>query len=128
MTEIEKLQAIPQSNNIVSDIRTILSEARGATARVVNQMMVVAYWLIGKRIVLEEQNGADRAAYGEAVLKNLSKELTSEFGNGFSYSNLRMMRQFYLTYTDYEICYTLCVKLSWSHNRLIMLVNVSENK
>jgi len=52
MTEIEKLQAIPQSNNIVSDIRTILSEARGATARAVNQMMVVAYWLIGKRNIL----------------------------------------------------------------------------
>lgn len=125
MTDIEKLQSIPQSNNIASDIRNILSEARGATARVVNQMMVVAYWLIGKRIVLEEQNGADRAAYGENLLKNLSKELTSEFGNGFSYSNLYNMRLFYTVYTNSEIFYTLCTKLSWSHNRLIMRVQDS---
>lgn len=125
MTDIEKLQSLPQSNNIASDIRTILSEARGATARVVNQMMVVAYWLIGKRIVLEEQKGANRAAYGENILKNLSKELTSEFGNGFSYANLRNMRQFYSVYSDSEIFYTLCTKLSWSHNRLIMRVQDS---
>ena len=84
--------------------------------------MVQAYWLIGKRIVLEEQNGKERAGYGEALLKTLSRKLTSDFGNGFSYANLRNMRQFYLTYADNQICYTLCSKLSWSHNRLIMRV------
>lgn len=56
--------------------------------------MVVAYWLIGKRIVIEEQQGADRATYGDGLLKKLSKELTSEFGNGFTYANLCNMRQF----------------------------------
>ena len=84
--------------------------------------MVQTYWLIGKRIVIEEQQGSKKAKYGESVLKNLSKDLTSEFGNGFSYANLRNMRQFYLTYPDHSICYTLCSKLSWSHNRLIMRV------
>lgn len=55
-------------------------------------------------------------------MKNLSVTLTSEFGKGFSYANLRNFRQFYLTYQDKEICYTPCSKLTWSHNGLIMRV------
>lgn len=123
MNDIEKLKLLPESGNISSDIRTILQESRALVARTVNTTMVAAYWMIGRRIVLEEQRGEDRAAYGEKLLKNLSKDLTAEFGNGFSYANLRMMRQFYRTYPDFEICYTLCVKLPWSHNRLIMRVS-----
>lgn len=122
MNEIDKLNQLPTSGNITSDIRTILSEARKSVARAINTTMTAAYWLIGKRIVEEEQNGADRAAYGEGLLKKLSKELTSEFGNGFSYANLRSMRQFYLTYSGSEICQTLSSKLPWSHNCLIMRV------
>lgn len=121
MTDIENLRQLPASANITSDIRAILSEARKTTARAINTTMTVAYWLIGKRIVEEEQKGADRAAYGEKILKNLSKELTAEFGNGFSYENLKKMRQFHRTYKD-EKGYTLCTQLPWSHNRLIMRV------
>ena len=122
MNDIEKLQSMPTSANIAADIKSILTEARSITARAVNTAMVTAYWLIGKRIVLEEQKGQDRANYGKKLLKNLSKELTAEFGNGFSYPNLYNMRLFYQTYTDTEKFYTLCIKLSWSHNRLIMRV------
>lgn len=125
MSNIDKLQSLPSSGNIASDIKAILSEARSITARSINTTMVSAYWLIGKRIVIEEQKGADKAAYGEGLLKKLSKELTSEFGNGFSYPNLRNMRLFYRTYPDSEIFYTLCRELSWSHNRLIMRVQDS---
>ena len=110
------------SQNYIDDIKELISSARQVTCSAVNTIMVQAYWLVGKRIVLEEQDGEARAAYGENILKNLSKELTAEFGNGFSYANLRNMRQFYLTYANDEICYTLCSKLSWSHNRLIMRV------
>ena len=123
MRQIEELTSLPTSNNINEDIRSILAEARRITARAVNTAMVTAYWLIGKRIVLEEQKGQDRANYGEKLLKNLSKELTAEFGNGFSYANLYNMRLFYQTYTDAEKFYTLCINLSWSHNRLIMRVS-----
>ena len=123
MRQIEELTSLPTSNNINEDIRSILAEARRITARAVNTAMVTAYWLIGKRIVLEEQKGQDRANYGEKLLKKLSKELTAEFGNGFSYSNLYNMRLFYQTYTDAEKFYTLCINLSWSHNRLIMRVS-----
>ncbi len=106
-----------------SDIRSILAEARNRTYSIINSAMVETYWLIGKRIFEEEQQGSNRATYGEKLLENLSKELTSEFGKGFSYANLRNMRQFYLTYPDEEIRYTLCSKLSWSHNRLIMRID-----
>lgn len=114
---------IASTENYVEDIRHILQQARKLTQRSINHIMVEAYWMIGERIVKQEQHGKKRAAYGEAVLKELSRSLSKELGNGFSYANLRNMRQFYLTYPDYEICYTLCSKLSWSHNRLIMRVH-----
>ncbi len=105
------------------DIRHILEQARSRTRSAINSAMVEAYWLIGKRIVEEEQQGESRAQYGKRTLETLSAELSQEFGTGFSYANLRNFRQFYLTYPDQQICYTLCSKLSWSHNRLIMRVD-----
>lgn len=126
MSNIERMQSIPLTGNLTADIKTILTEARSVAVRAINTTMVSAYWLIGKRIVVEEQKGFDKAAYGEGLLKKLSKELTAEFGNGFSYANLRNMRQFYLTYIDSEICQTLSSKLQWSHNCLIMRVHDSK--
>lgn len=122
MDNIKELQLLPTSDNLAADVRAILAEARRATVRAINTTMTAAYWLIGKHIVEEEQRGTNRATYGEGLLKNLAKELTAEFGNGFSYANLRNMRQFYLTYNDSEICQTLSSKLPWSHNCLIMRV------
>ncbi|MGL4943187.1 MAG: PDDEXK nuclease domain-containing protein [Thermoguttaceae bacterium] len=106
----------------IQEIKEILSQARQSAYSAVNTAMVEAYWRIGERIVLQEQHGESKAAYGESILKELSTALTAEFGKGFSYANLRNFRQFYLTYPEKEICYTLCSKLTWSHNRLIMRV------
>jgi DUF1016 N-terminal domain len=106
----------------ITEIKQILAQARQNAYQAINSAMVEAYWKIGEKIVLEEQNGNERAAYGEAVLKELSIALTAEFGKGFSYSNLRNFRQFYLTYPDLEICYALRSKLTWTHHRLIMRV------
>ena len=103
-----------------ADIKDILAQARNKAQSAVNSAMVEAYWLIGQRIVQEEQQGSSRAGYGERLLENLSNALSASLGKGFSYANLRNFRQFYLTYPDQAICYTLCSKLSWSHNRLIM--------
>ena len=111
---------LPMTGDVTTDVKTILKEARQSVVRHTNNMMTTAYWMIGRRIVVEEQNGRATAKYGEQLLKKLSKDLTAEFGNGFSYANLYNMRQFYLTYSDFEIFYTLCSKLPWSHNRLIM--------
>ncbi len=109
-------------NNYIAEVKAILAEARVKTYQVISSAMVETYWRIGESIVNNEQRGEHRAEYGTKALKELSKALTAEFGNGFSYANLRNFRQFYLTYPDKEICYTLCSKLTWSHNRLIMRV------
>jgi len=84
----------------IEEIRGILAAARQKAYTAVNATMVEAYWLIRKRIVEQEQHGEERAVYGEGILKELSKALTAEFGNGFSYSNLYNFRQFYLTYPE----------------------------
>jgi predicted nuclease of restriction endonuclease-like (RecB) superfamily len=87
--------------------------------------MVEAYWLIGKRIVEEEQQGKERAAYGREIIKTLSVELTKEVGRGVSERSLWEYRQFYLTFQEDTIMRTLCAQLNWSHIRLIMRI---ENK
>lgn len=123
--EIQHIQA-QQTENYVADIRAILKKAREYTYRTINNVMVQAYWLIGERIVWQEQQGKERADYGSYVVKHLSQELTRDFGTGFSEANLRNMRQFYRSFPQFEICYTLCSELSWSHNRLIMRVDDSK--
>ena len=99
---------------------TILADARRKAYTPTNSVMVEAYWKVGQQIVEEQQQGKTKAGYGEAILQNLSRALTEEFGKGFSYANLRNFRPFYLTFPDFQQCYTLCSELSWSHYRLIM--------
>jgi len=117
---------LSNNNNYIIDIKKILANARQNAYTSVNSIMVEAYWSIGKRIVEEEQNGFEKANYGESILKNLSVSLTEEFGKGFSYANLRNFRQFYLTYPDPMKCYALRSKLTWTHHRLIMRVDNKE--
>lgn len=78
----------------------------------VNTELLSTYWNIGKIIVEHEQSSKERADYGKQTLKQLSKDLTKEFGKGFSVSNLQFMRRFYQCY---QIQQTVSVKLSWSH-------------
>jgi predicted nuclease of restriction endonuclease-like (RecB) superfamily len=106
----------------IVEIRQIITEAQQKAYTAINTAMVEAYWLIGKRIVEQEQQGEKRAVYGEYVISQLSKALTEYFGKGFSERSLRDFRQFYLTFPLVEIRHTLCAKLSWSHIRLIMRV------
>ncbi|MBD3748735.1 MAG: DUF1016 domain-containing protein [Sphingobacteriales bacterium] len=104
------------------EIKQILAQARQKSYQAINAAMVEAYWNIGKTIVLEEQNGKNRADYGKAIIKTIAKELSDEFGRGFSERNIRNFRQFYLTFPESEIWQTLSAKLSWSHFQLIMSV------
>lgn len=108
------------NNAFFSEVRTILQQARMQAAHAINTAMVEAYWSIGKRIVEEEQGGKSKAQYGKRILEELSRNLTREFGKGFSLANLRNMRQFYLSCPEKGIRYTLSSELSWSHNCLIM--------
>jgi len=110
----------------IQEIKGIIAGARSAAYRAVNAAMVEAYWRVGRRIVQEEQAGKERAAYGAELIKNLSRELTREFGPGFGERLLRECRHFYLTFPAEEIWHTVCAKLTWSHVRLIMRVTGKE--
>ena len=94
--------------------------------------MVQAYWQVGRLIVQHEQKGKSRAAYGEAVLEDLSRRLGEEFGRGFDPSNLRYMRMFFQRFpnrdaarhkskstADFE---GLRSELSWTHYRLLLSI------
>ncbi|MBE6812333.1 MAG: DUF1016 domain-containing protein [Ruminococcaceae bacterium] len=97
---------------ILQEIKTILDTARNNVARQVNNELLNTYWHIGRIICEYEQSDSARADYGKQTLRALSKELTKEFGKGFSVSNIQFMRRFYQTY---QIQQTASVKLSWSH-------------
>ena len=111
------------SNNYINEIKKILKNARQKAYTAVNSAMVEAYWKIGRRIVEEEQNGKERAEYGKEILQNLSKELTEEFGKGYSYRTLREIRQFYLMFSDFEKWRTVSAKLTWSHFQKVLRVS-----
>ena len=114
---------IVKNTSFISDIKALINEARMHIVRSVNTAMVVTYWEIGRRIVEEEQNGSNRAEYGKYLIENLAKELTADFGKGFSVPNLRNFRQFYLAF---PIRYALRSELSWTHYRLLMRVENEE--
>ena len=79
-------------------VAAILDEARSRVARTVNTAMVHAYWLIGREIVLVEQQGKERAGYGEGLMRRVAARLSSTFGKGFSLASLKRMKQFYLAF------------------------------
>lgn len=109
--------------NYLIEIKTILSQARQKAYSAINSAMVEAYWNIGKRIVDEEQNGADRAEYGKQIIETISIELTQEFGKGFSKRTVWEIRQFYNCFPEYEIMRTLFAQLSWSHFQRVLKVS-----
>jgi len=111
---------------LFDDVRGILAQARQNAYAAINFSMVEAYWKIGRRIVEEEQKGKGRAEYGSFVIKELSKQLSAEFGKGFAVANLKNFRQFYLTFPDFPKSYAARSLLSWSHYRLIMRVDNSQ--
>ncbi|WP_317854609.1 PDDEXK nuclease domain-containing protein [Chakrabartyella piscis] len=104
--------------SILNDIREILYSARNKVYQTANNAMVLAYFEIGRAIV-EKQGGNEKAEYGADLIKSLSIELTEEFGKGFKTSNLKDMRQFYLTF---QKSHALRGELSWTHYRLLMRV------
>lgn len=100
------------TNALRDEIRELVINARQHVAVQVNTELLSTYWNIGKVIVEYEQESKERADYGKQMLKLLSRDLTKEFGKGFSVSNLQFMRRFY---QKYQIQQTLSAKLSWSH-------------
>ena len=92
------------NNSMILEIRELLENARKNVTQQVNTQLLTTYWNIGRIIVEYEQQNQIRADYGKQTLRELSKELTREFGKGFSRSNLQNMRAFYLAY---EKCHSV---------------------
>ena len=84
------------------------------------------YWNIGTKIVEEEQHGQDRADYGKRLIRQLSDELTKEYGNAFSKRNLDYYRKFYICFRDYEIVNACVHNLTWTHFRRVLAVASQE--
>ena len=116
---------IANTSTLISEIKTILATARQKAATAVNSAMVEAYWLIGKRIVEEEQHGKERAGYGQFLLKELSQKLLVDVGKGFDERELRRIRQFYQCFPIWD---AVSPELSWSHYRLLIRVENIETR
>ena len=111
------MKKVPTPQNystLITDLASLIEEGRRVAVRYVNTALVATYWLIGKRIVEFEQKGKERAEYGERLLKKLSADLTKRFGKGFSFPQLKNIRQFYVIYR--EKSYTLSSQLNHATN------------
>ena len=87
-------------DSVLSGVVELLQEARRASARTVNAIMTATYWEVGRRIVVGEQGGKERADYGEELIRRLSADLTARFGRGFGLSNLKQIRKFFAVFAD----------------------------
>lgn len=88
---------------LIVEVRQIVQAARERSYHAVNTMQIVSNWLIGQRIVVQEQQGKDKADYGKHIIEIVSDALTEEFGKGYSETNVRNMRKFYLTFSNLQI-------------------------
>lgn len=115
-------------NSFYKEIKKLLQDARQKVYQSINSTMTLTYYKIGKRIVEEEQDGEKRAEYGKALLKNLSEQLSKEFGKGYSVDNLENMRRFYLSFSKSETV-SRKFKLSWSHYIFLTRIeNINERE
>ena len=135
-----------EEKDFLEALKQIVHSARGIAYASINYAQVQANWLLGQRIVEQMQNGKERAEYGAYIVKLASNALTDEFGKGYSETNIRSFRLFYLTFSDLQIQQTLSAesqsntvqvlseqpkaliqqtlsaRLSWSHFERLMRV------
>lgn len=111
--------------NFVHEIKSLIAGAKANAVRAVDYQRTLLYWHIGERIFNEEQQGKDRADYGNYLIKYLSEQLQPEFGSGFSYRQLELMRQFYRTF---PITNSLRSQLSWTHYRILLRIDNEDKR
>jgi len=97
-----KLQNTDIYKRLVDTIGVTIESARQNAIQAINNELLKANWKIGRYIVEYEQHGHEKAEYGSSLLVNLSKDLKTRFGKGFSKSNIYLMRQFYLKYQIFQ--------------------------
>lgn len=114
-----------KTDDILKDMCGIIEHAKDNAYRAVNSILIQRNWLIGYRIAEEELQGADRAEYGAGIIAKLAKELTAEYGKGFTKSNLYNFYSFYKAFP--KIFHSMSGKstplLSWTHYRVLLQVN-----
>ncbi len=108
------------SATFIQDMKKIIGTAQTKAVRSVEFHRVEMYWQLGEKIVIEEQQGKERADYGAYLIRNLAKELEPEFGSGFSSRQLHYCRQFYRVY---PIVNALRSQLNWSQYRMLILID-----
>jgi len=135
------------SSHLFISVKQLIENAKSSIVRNINTAMLLTYFEIGKVIIENEQDGKDRAEYAKETLKNLSKQLTKEFGRGYSVDNLQWMRKFYLMYQNrisekyetvsrnsaeaviYEsVSRNSFFSLSWSHYIQLMKIENSDER
>ena len=111
-----------KESTLVSDVRNIVEQGLQTAFQGVNSVLLHTYWLVGRRIVEEEQHGEKRAAYGKTLLKGLANQLVPIYGTSYSERNLYSMRQFFLMFNDIEILNSRVQNLTWTHFRKLLRV------
>lgn len=116
-------EIIKNINSIYEEITLVIKDSKNKVASAVNSEMIILYWNVGKIIKTQILND-ERAEYGRATVKSLSKELVDNYGKGYSQRNLFNMVNLYEAINDFEILQTLSAKLSWSH--LLKLIAIDD--
>lgn len=117
-----KNRALPDNGILFSEIRQMIEDARRAVSQTVNVGMTMLYWNIGKRIN-EDVLKNERAEYGKQIVSTLSRQLTEEYGRGWSEKQLRHYIRFFEKFHEPEIVSTLWRQLTWSHFKEIIYVD-----
>ena len=112
-------------NELLIEIRDVISESRNYISRSVNYAQIISNWLVGRMIVEYEQKGKKSAEYGKEIIKYLAENLIQEFGNGYSTTNLKYFRQFYL---EYPIGHSLPDQLNKSISHSLLDQNTNRQK
>lgn len=103
-SELKKYDNINADDaQFISDIKAIVYTAKQKAYQAADLFQVAANWLVGKRIVEQEQHGRERAEYGKRIIELASEALTAEYGKGYSATTLRNYRKFYLSFRGLQI-------------------------
>ncbi len=123
--EIAKAEVVlhkPVKDQLLNDIRVLIGSAKSHLAQTVNTVLTTLYWNIGKRIKTEIL-GNERAQYGKEIVSTLSRQLTAEYGAGFSEKSLWHTIRFAEVFPDEQIVSALQRELSWSHFKEIIYID-----
>ena len=110
---------------LIQQIHSIIATAKDRAIRSVDTERMMMYWQIGKVIFEEEQQGKERAGYGDFLIKSLSETLQPQFGSGFSYRQLNWYRQFY---RSFPIVSALRTQFSWTHYKTLISIDNQDKR